>query len=66
MLATISNLPNRNNPFTIKNFGIYVLDNYSVHLMPEVKAAMLKRRYILLGIGGGVTGDIQINDTDID
>ena len=65
MLATISNLPNRYNPFTIKNFGIYVLDDYSVHLMPEVKSALLKRAYILVGIGGGVTGDIQINDTDI-
>ena len=65
MLATISNLPNRYNPFTIKNFGIYVLDDYSVHLMPEVKSALLKRGYILVGIGGGVTGDIQINDRDI-
>ena len=33
--------------------------------MPEVKSALLKRGYILEGIGGGVTGDIQINDTDI-
>ena len=33
--------------------------------MPEVKSALLKRGYILVGIGGGVTGDIQINDTDI-
>ena len=41
-----------------------MLDDYSVHLMPEVKAALLKRGYILVGIGGGVTGDIQINDTD--
>ena len=45
MLATVSNLPNRYNPFTIKNFGIYVLDDYSVHLMPEVKSALLKRGY---------------------
>ena len=41
-----------------------MLDDYSVHLMPEVKAALLKRGYTLVGIGGGVTGDIQINDTD--
>ena len=65
MLATISNLPDRYNPFTIKNFGIYVLDDYSVHLMPEVKAALLKRGYILVGIGGGVTDHFQINDIDI-
>ena len=33
--------------------------------MPEVKVALLKRGYILVGIGGDVTGDIQINDTDM-
>ena len=32
--------------------------------MPEIKAALLKKDYIFVGIGGGVTGDIQINDTD--
>ena len=32
--------------------------------MPEIKAALLKKVYIFVGIGGGVTGDIQINDTD--
>lgn len=65
MLATISNLPNRHNLFMMRNYCIYVLDDYSVHLMPEVKSALLKRGYVLIGIGGGVTGDIQINDTDI-
>ena len=65
MLAKISNLTNRYNPFTIENFGTYVLDDYSVHLMPKVKAGLLKQGYILVGIGGGVTGDIQINDTVI-
>ena len=65
MLATISNLPNRYNMFTQKNFCIYVLDDYSVHIMPEVKEALYKRGYIYVGIGGGVTGDIQINDTDM-
>ena len=33
--------------------------------MSELKAALLKRGYILVGIDGDVTGDIQINDTDI-
>ena len=33
--------------------------------MPEVIAALLKRGYVLVGIGGGVTSDIQINDTEI-
>ena len=65
MLYTISNLPNRYNIFTPKSNAIYVLDDYSVHLMPEIKAALLKRGYVPVIIGGGVTGDIQVNDTDL-
>ena len=65
MLRTISNLPNRFNIFTRKNYAIYFLDDYSVHLMPEIKEALLKREYVPVIIGGGVTGDIQINDTDL-
>ena len=62
-LKTIENLPNRFSIFTQQNFAIYVLDDYAVHLMPEIRAALLKKGYILIIIGGGVTGDIQINDT---
>ena len=65
MLYTISNLPNRYNIFTPKNYAIYVLDDYSVHIMPEIKEALLKRGYVPVIIGGGVTGDIQISDTDL-
>ena len=65
MLKTISNLPNKLNIFTPKNYAVYVLDDYSAHLMPEVKEAFLKRGYVPIIIGGGVTGGIQINDTDI-
>ena len=46
-----------------KDYAIYVLDDYAVHLMPEVKQALLDRGYILIVIGGGITGDIQVNDT---
>ena len=49
----------------MKHYCIYVLDNYSVRIIPEVKGALLKRGYVYTGIGGGITGDIQINDTDI-
>ena len=59
MQSTIANLPNRHNIFTHQNYGIYVLDNYSVHIMPEIKAVLLKKGYIFVGIGGGITGDIQ-------
>ena len=61
MLETISHLPNRcTTPFSrqsSKNFAIYRLDNYCVHLMPEVRKALLKRGYVLILIGGGITGD---------
>ena len=63
-LSTIANLPNSHNTFTHQNYGIYALDDYSVHTMPGIKTALLKKGYIFVGIGGGVTGDIQINDTD--
>ena len=33
--------------------------------MPEIKEVLLKRGYVLVIIGGGVTGDIKINDTDL-
>ena len=59
----IKQLPNRFNMFTEKRYAIYVLDDYSVHLMPEVRQALLKKAYVLIVIGGGITDDIQINDT---
>ena len=63
MLKTISNLPNRYNPFTQKDYAIYVIDDYAVHLMPEVRKALFQRGYILVITGGGITGFIQANDT---
>ena len=42
MLGTISNLPNRHHIFIMKNYRIYTLDDYSVHIMAEVKEALLK------------------------
>lgn len=33
--------------------------------MPEIKEALLKHGYVLVIIGGGVTGGIKINDTDL-
>ena len=63
MLKTISNLPNRYNSFTHKDYAIYVVDDYAVHLMPEVRKALFQRGYILVIMGGGITGFIQANDT---
>ena len=64
MLKTIKSLPNRFNPFTQKGFAIYV-DDYAVHLMPEIRKALYERGYILILMGGGITGHIQANDSDL-
>ena len=34
-----------------------------MHLMPKIRQALVKKGYILVIIGGGITGDIQIKDT---
>ena len=55
MIKTISNLPNRFNRFTQKNVAIYVLDDYAVHLVPEVRKALYERGYVLIVMGGCIT-----------
>ena len=65
MLKTISNLPNRYNPLTPKDSAIYILDDYAVYLMLEVRKALCQRGYVLVLMGGGITGFIQANDTDV-
>ena len=65
MLTTISSMKNRAGMFTHKEYAIYVLDDYSVHITSEVRQALLARGYILVCIGGGITGDIQVNDTHV-
>jgi hypothetical protein len=42
---------------------IFTLDDYSAHLPVEVDDALIKKGYFPIKIGGGVTGDIQVNDT---
>ena len=56
MLPTISNLPSRYNIFTPKNYAIYVLNDHSVHLMPEIK----KKKKLVVELQG-----TQINNTDL-
>ena len=65
MLKTIKYLPNRFNSFTQKGFAVYVIDDYAVHFMPEIRKALYKRGYILILKGGGITGFIPANDTDL-
>ena len=40
------------------------MDDYSFHLMPKVQQALFKKGYVFVVIGGGITGDIQTNDTN--
>ena len=54
MLQTIKNLPDRSNLDIFckeKKYAIYVLDDFSVHLCPEVRSALLKKGYFLVVIG---------------
>ena len=64
ILGMIDKLLNRFNMFTEQSFAIDVLDDYSVHLMPEVQEALFKKGYVLVIIGVGIIRDIQINDTN--
>ena len=43
--------------FTRAGFAIYVQDDY------VVRSALWKRGYVLVIIGGGITGFVQVNDT---
>ena len=65
MLSTIANLPNRYNMFSQSNYALYIFDDYSVHITDEVKKALLAKGYILVVIGGGITGDVQYNDAHV-
>ena len=60
----IDKLPNRFNMFTEQSFRIYVLDDYSVHLMPEVRQTLFKKGCVRVIIVGGITDDIQFNGTN--
>ena len=41
------------------------LDDYSVYLDLSISDALIKNEYFLIIMGGGITGDIQVNDTDL-
>ena len=49
---------------TEQSFAINVLDDYSVHLMPEFRQALFKKGQVLVIIGRGITDNIQINNTN--
>ena len=51
--------------FNKSNYSLYVLGNYSAHITDKVREVLLAKAYILDIIGGGITGDIQCNDTHV-
>ena len=65
MLYTISNLPNKLNIFTRKSYAVFVLNDYSVHIMLGIKETLLKRGYEPVIRRGAVAGDKQVNDADL-
>ena len=44
---------------------IFTLDDYSAHLDPAVTESLSKRGYFLVILPGGITGNLQVNDTDL-
>ena len=43
------------NPFTKKDWAIYIPDNYVVHIMPEIWKTLWGCGYVLGLMGGGIT-----------
>ena len=43
---------------------IFLLDHYFIHLLDNVKKALYNKGYLLRIIPGGITCDVQRNDTD--
>lgn len=48
-----------------KTRKIFTLDDYSAHLDKEVKDTLYDQGYFLVILPGGITGDLQVNDTDL-
>ena len=44
---------------------IFTLDDYSAHLDPSVKEALKKRFNFLIILPGGITDDLQVNNTGL-
>ena len=63
LLQYVENLPAQPVALFPQKRVIFTLDDYSVHLDPSIQEAMYKKGYFLIIIGGGITGDIQCNDT---
>ena len=56
-------MPNIPIHFAPEKRCVFTLDDYSAHFVPEVEETFFKKGYFLIIIEGGITGDIQVNDT---
>ena len=50
LLETIKHLPNRFNILSHANFAIYVLHDYAVHLMSEVRLLVISNKYVKIDV----------------
>ena len=65
VLRFIEIVPTQPCSFLPEKCKIFTLDDYSAHFQPEVKKALKKKGYLLVILLGGITGDLQVNDTDV-
>lgn len=65
MLDLIQTVPAYQNMWNKNDCYIYLLDDYSAHLVDDVKKALRGRGWIQIVFGGGITGDLQVNDTHL-
>ena len=63
ILELIENLPTIPTAFAPEKRCAFNLDDYSAHLPKEVEDIFHEIGYFLILIWGGITGDVQVNDT---
>ena len=63
VLKYIELLPTIPIHFAPEKRRIFTFEDYSAYLVPEVEEAFFKKGYFLIVTGGGISGDIQVNDT---
>ena len=64
IIEFIQRLPTIHTGFAPQSRDVFTFDDYSAHLPPSVEKALFSKGYFNVVIGGGITGDIQVNDTD--
>ena len=60
MIDMIKTIPVHQNIWNKNDCYIYLLDDYSAHLVEDVKSALRQRGWVRILFGGGITGDLQV------